>query len=131
MGSRFRTRLLVAVGHVNRRTPPDLLRACGIAVKALCGLAVIVEKPRHRGDRAVGLQIQVFARGMRRPFDRLAGPRGRRPDRRMRLLVRSRPHVHVFEMVNLALEGASSGPRSCLHDEMVRYTESRMRAGWI
>ena len=63
---------------------------------------------------------------MRRPFDRLGRAGGGRPDRRMRLLVRPRPDVHVFEVIVPALEGEWSRPRPALHHEIVRLLEARV-----
>ncbi len=49
----------------------------------------------------------------------------------MRLLVRPRPHVHILEVIVLALEGerARLGPR--LHHEVVRLLEALVRVGRV
>src|SRR5262249_53988800 len=84
-------RLGVGIGDVDWRRPADPVRARRIAVQALRRLAVIVEIAHHRLDRAGGPQIDVFARGVRRPVDRVGGAGGGRPDRGVRMLIGRRP----------------------------------------
>src|SRR5262249_56640794 len=83
------TRFLIGIGNVDRRRPADLIGARPIAVHTLGAFAVIVEIAHDRLGRAIGLQIGVLARWMRRPFDRLHRAGGWRPDRRVWLLIRA------------------------------------------
>src|SRR5262245_3233549 len=112
--------LLVALGDVDRRGPADAIGGRLVAVTALRDFTIEVQVACDRFDRAVGLQIDVFAVGMGGPFERLDASHRWTPDRRMRLLERPRPHVHVFAVIVLALEGEGAGLGPCPHDEVVR-----------
>jgi hypothetical protein len=112
--------LLVGFGDIERRRPADAVGGRLVAVAALRQLAIEIEIARNRLHRAIGLQIDVFAIGMRGPFQRLDATHRRAPDRRMRLLVRARPQVHVFAVVVLALERERAGPGPGLHHKIVR-----------
>src|SRR3954467_3277473 len=68
---------------------------------------------------------------MRGPFDGLGGAGRGRPDWRMRLLIRSRPNVHVFEVIELALESERTGAGPALHNEIMRPLETGMGEGGI
>ena len=110
-----------------RRRPAPSSRAarasrCSRPVLRL--LAIHVEEFLDRRDRAVGLQVGVLALGGRGPHDRLAAALRRNPDRRVRLLVRARPRVHVRKVVVLAapVKRTGLGPRA--HDEVVRFAKS-------
>ena len=102
--ARLVDRLLVGVGDIDRRRPPDAIGAGLIAVAALRDFAIKIEIARDRFHRAVALQVDVFAVGMGGPFQGLDASHGGAPDRRMRLLVGPRPQVHIFEVIVLALE---------------------------
>ena len=64
---------------------------------------------------------------MRRPLDGLGRAGRGRPDRRMRLLIGPRPHVHVLEVIVLALERERPRLGPGLHHEVVRLLEARVR----
>ena len=120
MVARLVHRLRVGLAHVDRRAPADAVGGGLVAVTRLRQLAIEVEVARDRFGRAVVLQVDVFAVGMRGPLDGLDAAHRRAPDRRMRLLERPRPHVHVFEMVVLALEGERAGLGPGPHHQVVR-----------
>ena len=104
MRPRLLDRLLVGLGDIGRRGPADLGRRRRIAVLPLGHLAIHVEVARDRGERAVGLEIDVAPVRVRGPLDGLGRALGGAPDRRVRLLVGAGPEVHVFEVIVPALE---------------------------
>src|ERR1700722_4951984 len=124
MDVRFVMRLCVALGDVDRRRPADLVRARGIAMQALRRLAIEIEVADNRRDRREILDIDIAPLLGACPVDGLARTQGRTPDRRMRLLERSRPHVHIFEAVVLALEAERTGLGPGLHHEIMRLVEA-------
>ena len=83
--------LLVGVGDVDGRAPADPIGLRLVAVFVARDLAIKIEIARNQFARAVGLHIDVFARGVGGPFDRLEAAARRTPDRRMRLLEGARP----------------------------------------
>ena len=131
MGPCLLARLRVGLCHIHRCRPTDLVGGRGVAVHFLRRLTVIVEIAHHRRNRAVGLQIDVFARGMRRPFDGL-GRAGRwRPDRRMRLLIGARPHIDIVEVIEPPFERERPRLGPGLDHQVMRLLESRMRKGRV
>src|SRR5687767_4903122 len=64
---------------------------------------------------------------MRCPFDCLSRALRGDPDRRMRLLVGTRPKVHVLESIMFAIEGEGPGFGPCSKNEVMRLMKSCMR----
>ena len=131
MGPSLVDGLLVGLRHIDGGAPGDLAGRGLVAILAPGGLAIHVQIFRHGLGGAVGLEIDIFAVGMRRPFDGLAAALGGAPDRRMGLLEGARPEIHIFEMIVLALIGEGPGFRPGAHHEVRRLLVTLQRVDGI
>ena len=122
-------RLRVGLRHVDRHEPAHLLGRSGVSL-LLTGLPEVVEvlledplvevRDTHVGPPPPGDEVH-----------RLVAPSARDPDRRMRLLHRSRPRVHVAELVVLPHvdEGPRLGPAA--QDQVERLAEALAGLGRV
>src|SRR5215831_21222160 len=94
-------RLRVALGHDHRHVDGELVAAGAVAV-ALARLAILAVDLGDPLDRREDHEVREAALG--RPLHRLARALRWAPDRRMRLLQRPWPRVHVVEAVESAVE---------------------------
>ena len=124
MRPRLAHRLLVGLGHIDRVRPGELVG--GSAVARLLGLVAIhLEEARHHRNGRERLRVGVAF--LRRPLDGARRALRRNPDRRMWVLIRSRPRVHIVEVIVLALVGERPGLGPGAHDHVVRLAEALLR----
>ena len=129
MGGGLRHGLLVGVGHVHRSEPAQEL-----GVEAAAGLG-------HGVAIGVGLADEALGRGVvgdahvaeavlgairDRPRRSEAGD----PHRRMGLLQRAGPGVHVGQLVEAAVEGEGARPRPRLEHEVHRLAKAGAGPRW-
>ena len=116
----------VGFSDVHGRHPAELIGGGGVA-GPLRFLTIEIEEFLDRRDRTVGLQVGILAFRRRRPYDRFAAALRRNPNRRVRLLVWTRPRVDVRKIVVLPapVKGARFGP--CAHDQIVGFAEAFVR----
>ena len=117
---------VVGFRDVNRRRPAEL-PTVGFATEAPRLFAIHHLIAQHQLDRTEGDDKRIFARRIGRPGNCLGGTLRWNPDRRMRLLIRTRPGIGVSEGVVLALmvDRARFGPR--LHNQIVGLAKSLVR----
>src|SRR5439155_18010841 len=121
---RLGMRLLVGLGDVRTDAERELLRRRLVA-EFLGGAAVHVVVELREAERREDHHERIAA--LRRLADRLERTLPRQPDRRVWLLKRPWPGVHVgnVEILPLPIERSGLGPR--LDDEVVRLPEALAR----
>ena len=116
---------LVGFGHIGWHRPAELGRI-GLVAALLRFRPVGFESLERKRIGTEGLQIGVAALLGRAPYDCFHTALRRNPDRRMGCLNRTRPQVHVVELIVLAAiaEGTRFGPR--FQDEFMCLVEALM-----
>src|SRR5438128_9462682 len=126
----LRDGLGVSVGAIDLDTPRDLIVA-GAVPGALAGRAKQVRGLRAHRVRRQGGQDHIGKAPLSDPVDRLLRARTRDPDRRMWLLKRLGPHVHVAELIVLTLPGEWAWLSPRFDDQLVRLAEPLTCIGWV